>query len=72
MWIEEKYRGKGLGRILIGKVEKIAKDNGCIFAHTCSMSYQAPEFYKSCGYEMFAKLDDYPNGIIQYFLKKKL
>ncbi|MEG0671916.1 GNAT family N-acetyltransferase [Clostridium sp.] len=72
MWIDQNYRGKGLGKELISKAEKIAKDNGCIFSHTCTLSYQAPEFYKSCGYEVFGKLDDYPNGIIQYFLKKKL
>jgi GNAT superfamily N-acetyltransferase len=72
MWIDKDYRGTGLGKRLISKAEKIAKDNGCIFSHTCTLSYQAPEFYKACGYEVFGKLDDYPNGIIQYFLKKKL
>lgn len=72
MWIDKEYRGKGLGKELISKAEKIAKDNGCIFAHTCSLSYQAPEFYKRCGYEVFGKLDDYPDGIVQYFLKKKI
>ena len=72
MWIDKDYRGKGLGKELISKAEKIAKDNGCIFSHTCSLSYQAPEFYKACGYEVFGKIDDYPNGIVQYFLKKKL
>ncbi|WP_010294619.1 GNAT family N-acetyltransferase [Clostridium senegalense] len=72
MWIDKDYRGKGLGKKLISKAEKIAKENGCILSHTCSLSYQAPEFYQACGYEIFGKLDDYPNGIVQYFLKKKL
>lgn len=72
MWIDKDYRGKGLGKVLISKAEQVAKDNGCIFSHTCTLSYQAPEFYKACGYEVFGKLDDYPNGIVQYFLKKKL
>ncbi|GCD09377.1 GNAT family N-acetyltransferase [Clostridium tagluense] len=72
MWIDEAYRGKGFGTALIFQAEKIAKDNGCIFSHTCTFSYQSPEFYKACDYKVFAKLDDYPNGIVQYFLKKKL
>lgn len=72
MWIDESYRGKGYGKALINQVENIAKEKGCIFSHTCTFSYQSPEFYKNCGYEIFAELRDYPDGIIQYFLKKKL
>lgn len=72
MWIDESYRGKGFGKSLILQAEKIAKDNGCVFSHTCTFTYQSPEFYKACGYTVFAKLDDYPNDIVEYFLKKKL
>jgi GNAT superfamily N-acetyltransferase len=72
MWIDQDYRGKGLGKTLISKAEEIAKESGCTFSHTCTLSYQAPEFYKACGYEIFGTLDDYPNGIVQYFLKKNL
>lgn len=72
MWIDEAYRGMGLGKSLILQAEKMAKENGCIFSHTCTFSYQSPQFYKACGYIVFAELDDYPNGIVQYFLKKKL
>jgi len=72
MWLDESYRGKGYGKMLIAEAEKIAKEKGCIFAHTCTFSYQSPEFYKACGYEVFAELRDYPDGIVQYFLKKML
>jgi len=72
LWLDESYRGKGYGKALIEQAEKIAKEKGCIFSHTCTFSYQSPEFYKACGYEVFAELRDYPDGIVQYFLKKKL
>ena len=72
LWLDEAYRGKGYGRVLIEQAEKTAQENACIFAHTCTFSYQSPEFYKACGYEVFAELRDYPDGIVQYFLKKKL
>lgn len=72
MWLEKSYRGKGYGKALVKEAEKIAKAKGCLFAHTSTFSYQSPEFYKSCGYEVFAELKDYPNGIVQYFLRKKL
>ena len=71
MWIDEAYRGKGYGKALIEKAERLSIEKGCIFSHTCTFSYQSPEFYKACGYEVFAELSDYPNGIVQYFLKKK-
>jgi len=72
MWIDGAYRGKGYGKVLIAQAEKVAKENGCILAHTCTFSYQSPDFYKACGYEVFAELRDYPDGIVQYFLKKRL
>lgn len=72
MWVDEKYRGYGYGKQLVYEAERIAKDGGCVFAHTSTFSYQSPEFYKACGYEIFAKLDDYPDNIVQYFLKKSL
>ena len=72
MWIDKAYRGKGYGKELIFRAEKTAKEKGCIFSHTCTFNYQSPEFYTSCGYGIFAELSDYPDGIVQYFLKKKL
>ena len=70
LWIDENYRGFGYGKELIYQAERIAKENGCIFSHTCTFSYQSPKFYQACGYGIFAELDDYPDNIIQYFLKK--
>lgn len=72
MWINDNYRKKGFGKQLINKAEDIARENGCLFSHTTTFSYQSPWFYQTCGYEIFAQLDDYPNNIVQYFLKKKL
>ena len=72
LWLDKEYRGLGYGKKLISQAEKIAKENGCIFSHTCTYNYQSPDFYKACGYEIFGEISDYPNGIIQYFLKKKL
>jgi len=72
MWLEAAYRGRGYGRLMISRAEESAREKGCVFVHTCTFSYQSPEFYKACGYEVFAELRDYPNGIVQYFLKKKL
>jgi GNAT superfamily N-acetyltransferase len=70
LWVDERFRGQGYGRALIEEAERIAREHGCTFAHTTTFSYQAPYFYESVGYTIFASMDDYPEGITQYFLKK--
>lgn len=72
MWVHESVRRQGYGKALILEAERIAKEHGCTFAHTCTFSYQSPHFYQAVGYTVFAVLDDYPQGIKQYFLKKRL
>ena len=72
LWLHESLRGQGYGKALIQEAERIAKEQGCTFAHTCTFSYQSPDFYQAMGYTIFGELDDYPDGIKQYFLKKKL
>jgi GNAT superfamily N-acetyltransferase len=72
LWVDERIRGQGYGQALIEEAERIARSHGCTLAHTCTFSYQAPGFYTRQGYTIFAVLDDYPDGIKQYFLKKAL
>ena len=72
LWVDEKYRKKGIGTELLNKVESYAKEIGCTFIHLDTFSFQAIDFYKKCGYSIFAVLEDYPDDIKRYFLKKYL
>lgn len=72
LWVDERIRGQGYGKALIDEAERLARSHGCTLAHTCTFSYQAPDFYQRQGYTVFGVLDDYPDGIRQYFLKKAL
>lgn len=71
-WVDDRLQGLGFGQKLIRKAEQKARDLGCTFAHTTTYNFQAPQFYQSEGYEIFAELDGFPDGIIMYFLKKPL
>lgn len=71
-WISDKYRRNGYGKLLITEAEKLATEYGCTFSFTGTFSYQAPDFYKKMGYKVFSQLDGFPDGIILYFLKKKI
>lgn len=71
-WIDEQYRKKGIGTELLSKVENRAKEVGCTFICLDTFSFQAIEFYKKCGYSIFGLLEDYPDNIKRYYLKKYL
>ena len=72
LWISEEKRGLGDGESLMMEAEKIALSEKCRFIHLDTFSFQALEFYKKFGYEIFGVLEGYPNGIKRYYMKKDL
>ena len=70
LWIDEKYRRKDIGTMLIGKIEKCAKENKAIGVRMETWNFQARGFYEKMGYEVYATFEDCPPGTINYFLKK--
>lgn len=72
LWVDEILRGKGYGRALLERMEKLAYEKGCRFIYLDTFSFQAPEFYKQNGYEAFGVIEDHPKGFNQYFLHKRL
>lgn len=72
LWVDKSVREKAYGRELLKKMETLAIDKGCRFIFLDTFSFQAPEFYKNNGYEIFGTIEDHPKGFNQYFLHKKL
>ena len=72
LWVEEGLRNQGYGSHLLYLLEKEAFQQGCRYAHVDTYSFEAKPFYERAGYEVFARLDDYPAGHCKYFLKKAL
>ena len=72
MWIKEEFRGRGYGQRLLTQVEEEARRRGAKNAYLDTFSFQAPDFYKRQGYQVFAELQDFPAGHQRYFLKKQL
>lgn len=72
LWVEESLRGTGAGKALLAQAEDTAREWGATLAHLDTFSFQAPEFYQRCGYEIFGVLDGYKDGIKRYYLKKNL
>jgi ribosomal protein S18 acetylase RimI-like enzyme len=72
LWVHEEIRGKNIGTDLLSSAENEARKRGCRFAHLDTFGFQALDFYKKQGYEIFGELQDYPEGYSRYFLKKVL
>ena len=71
LYVDEKYRGKGIGSKLIHEVEKIAKEKNLIGVRIETWDFQAREFYEKNGYEVYATFEDCPPGTIDNFLRKR-
>jgi len=72
MWIKEEFRGRGYGHRLLTLAEEEARQRGAKHAYLDSFSFQAPDFYKKHGYQVFGELADFPTGHQRYFLTKQL
>lgn len=51
LWVDKDYRGKGYGTQLIAELERLYKNKGFNNINTVSCAFQAPEFYKKCGFK---------------------
>ena len=72
LWVDEEYRGFGLGSKLLDNIETTAKDKGCYLIHLDTFDFQAKGFYEKQGYIIFGVLEDCPKGHCRYYLKKQL
>jgi GNAT superfamily N-acetyltransferase len=73
LWVDGRHRGTGLGGRLLATAERIARvERRCVAARLETWDFQAPEFYKKQGYEVVCVIPDYPPGVTEYTLTKKL
>ena len=71
-WMDQRFRGKGQGRKLIKAIEKEAKRFGATRSYVDTMSFQAPGFYRACGYKTFGSIDGYPRDVTRHWFTKPL
>jgi GNAT superfamily N-acetyltransferase len=71
-WIEQKFRRKDYGTRLIKAIEDEARRFGATRSYVDTMSFQAPGFYRRCGYEEFGSIEGYPGGVTRHWLTKAL
>jgi ribosomal protein S18 acetylase RimI-like enzyme len=72
LWVDEAFRGRGLGRELLLAAEAEAREAGARHAFLETHSFQAPGLYRRLGYVAIAELEDYPPGETQLIMRKPL
>ncbi|MBP0459192.1 GNAT family N-acetyltransferase [Streptomyces montanisoli] len=73
LWVEGRHRGARLGARLLAEAERVAREErGCARSRVETWDFQAPGFYVKQGYEVVARIEDYPPGITEYTLVKRL
>ena len=72
LWVDEKVRKTGIGKMLLEAAETEAKNRGCITVLVKSYSFQAPHFYERFGYDVEHILYGFPKGYRYYTLTKMI
>jgi ribosomal protein S18 acetylase RimI-like enzyme len=70
--IDEDIRKSGYGTKLLCELEKIALEKECDFIKVDTLSFQALDFYKKNGYQVFGTIDNVGRDHQHYHLKKDL
>lgn len=71
LWIDKNYRRQGYGKKLINELEEYCKRKRFNNINTVSCEFQAPDFYKKCGFqvEFIRKNHDSPKLTVTGFVK---
>nr|WP_246620480.1 GNAT family N-acetyltransferase [Streptomyces corallincola] len=72
LWVDARLRGTGLGTRLLADAEHHARTRACVAARLETWDFQAPAFYQKHGYTIAGTVPDYPPGITEYTLTKRL
>ena len=73
LFVLKEYRGRGVGSRLIKMVEQRFKDDGFNNINLVTNEFQAPDFYKKCGFELeFVRKNEHNPKFTKYFFIKYL
>lgn len=70
LWVDEKVRQLGVGKMLLDAAEGEARSKACTTVLVKSYSFQAPQFYQKYGYKVEHILNGFPEGYKYYTLVK--
>ena len=72
VFVDEKYRRKGYGKMLIEEMERRAKEMGVNTIRLDTFSWQGKDFYEALNYEVVGYYENKEDGYAEYFFVKRL
>lgn len=70
LFVDESFRGKHLGSMLLQYMEQKAKKMGVTHSHCDTFDFQAKDFYLKHGYSVFGIIENCPPNHQLYYLNK--
>lgn len=72
VYVDEAFRLKGIGRMLIDEMEKRAKNLGANMIRLDTFGWQGSEFYRKLSYEQVGHYKNEQDDFEEYFFLKRL
>jgi ribosomal protein S18 acetylase RimI-like enzyme len=72
LWVDERHRRRGVAARLMRMLEEAAVARGARVIYLDTFSFQAPVFYRRCGYETALRIDGFPDGIAKHLMVKRV
>ena len=72
LWVDERYRRRGLGSLLIRNAERVFRERGCYVSALGTFTFQARPLYEKHGYTVWGTIENWPRGEANYSLYKRL
>lgn len=72
VFVDESYRRKGYGRMLMLEMERQAKEQGVNTIRLDTFNWQGTEFYKALGYEVVGGYTNKEDGFEETFFLKRI
>ena len=72
VFVDEGYRRKGIGAMLIREMEKRAAGMGVNTIRLDTFDWQGKEFYNALGYKCVGHYDNAEDGYSEYFFLKRI
>jgi len=72
LWVDPRLRGQGLATRLIAAAEAEAVARGCTQTVHLTYGFQARALYEKVGYELVARVEDFPSGTAVLWFRKRL
>ncbi len=72
LWVDEAFRGRGLGADLMAQVVAEARARGCAHIFLATYDFQAPAFYEKQGFRCVAEIHDKPVGHVEFVMRLSL